>query len=629
MRTSERYGSDDHDDESSTKSSSKKSESSSPASSWESPTHLDMSHGGEHVVQLHPKFELTLPAPLMQELLKVKEDDEPEPRSVPDTAVASVGHVSAQAIDVYAQEAATGEIPDGEFAEGEASESEEADEQDDSKPTSKPAARPVAVPISRPVQRVAPRQSVADQIMQQLDLDTREEFQDTAAAPALAEAYTPEPPAPVEGAAMPAAPAAAEYMTARPQETADYPLQTGGDGNPPGPPAPPTERGAFYYPEQPAPEPVPARSEHAYDIFAMPEDHDPNRYAAMQMPGIAPELHTAALNQAELTGERRGARRGLVVGYIIRSALAHRQQRRLEQEMDATKQEHTQQIAELDAQHAEMYNRMLEQQRQIDQYRYQPQTRTVEQSPVTSLFTGEQTLIDTTVPAARAREQPRASEQAATLPQQQEQPRQSEQPHAVEQPRFEQPLQASAPNFAPLPTVNRAEFSQPASVLRGEQAAPAPSQAPAEQVPQDQLGEAIKLEEGQHVDRESWYSVVRGNDGKVVEGAINYGQALKEEQRAEQAPVFSSSQTQSSGQVDNQQAQAGGALGSAGLGTMLSSGQVDMGHELAAGGSKRADVQHRLKAAAKNNPVVATLASPWLWAGVVVLLITFFAAALL
>ncbi len=621
MRTNERYGGDDHDDESSTTSNSKKNESSSAALSWQSPTHLDMSRGGEHVVQLHPKFELTLPAPLMQELLSAKEDDEPR-RTVRDTAVTSVGHVSAQAEnlqaeDMYAHEAAIAPVvPNAESAEGETDEGEAEGDEDGKKTTGKPPARPIAMPISRLPERAQPEQSIADRIMQQLDADTREEFHDAAAAvPAQAEEYLPEPPASVEGAAMPAAPAAVEYTSAGPQEAeiADYPLQTGGDTSPPSPPPPPTERGAFYYPES-APEPAPAHAEHAYNVFAMPEDRDSSRFNAMQMPGIAPELHAVALNQAVITGERRGAFRGLVAGYIIRSALAHRQQSRLRQEIKTTKQEHTLQIAELDAQHAEMYNRLQEQQRQIDQYRYQPQTRTVEQSPLTSLFTGEQTLIDTTVPATRAYEQPRAGEQR----------------RVAEQPRFEQPLQAAAPNFAPQGVAARAEFGHPAEALRPEQAVPAPNQASAaEQVPQDQPGEAITLQKGQHMDRESWYSVVRGEDGKVVEGAIQYGAALKQEQRAEQTPVFSSGQAQSSGQPDDQQAQAGGVLGAAGLGTMLSSGQAGMGHELAAGGGKRTDVQHRLRAAAKNNPIVATLASPWLWAGVIVLLITFFAAALL
>lgn len=613
MKTNEQFGSYDADDDE--KDSGSSSSSGSSSTPKESPKHLDMSHGGEHVVELHPRFELSLPAPLLNELLAVKEDDHREAKhpEVPSAESAATPNLDASEHaplpndEFMARQTATAEVSKDSDGSGEEDE-EETDDTSSSTKKTKPAPAPAG---AVPVRDIARSSTVVEQIIDRLDADTRDAFEEAAAA-GHKEVEAADIPAPPHYAEHPAAPPAPyEAFSASTADEPPHPPAAVG-GMPPLPPTPPTESRAFYYPE-PAPEPAPAPADrYAYHPFVMPEA-TALTYGTAVAPGMSAEQHRTALNQAEYYGEKRGLRRGLVAGFLtgvaVRGWIARRNQRQYEQKARAVQQEQQQQIAELDAAQAHLNERLREQARQIDQYRYQPQLRPEQPAPVAP----EQTPLQAPAPATPFEQM---AAQAA--------PSGYEQPAPQVAYTAEQPLQAVNPNVSPLPPLApRSELRTPTPQIRPEQVAPAP--AAVEQQPQNQPGEAIVLQQGQRLEQPGWYSVVRGEDGKVVEGAIQYGEAFKQEQRAEQTPLVTNGQGQQGGlgQDDN------AFLGAAGRDQLITSGQVPFSRELSAGYGQRADVAHRLSRSRSQNPVIATLASPWLWAGVVILLLTFFVTALL
>lgn len=237
---------------------------------------------------------------------------------------------------------------------------------------------------------------------------------------------------------------------------------------------------------------------------------------------------------------------------------------------------------------------------------------------------------------------------------------------AAEQQNYE-PKYATAP-----PALRQAEqFQAPTAPLSAESASPAPlapsplrpsvetgafrqPAAAAEMIPQGipvtqemtvigENGQEIVLQPGEHFIQagEGQYSVVVDKYNRVVYDRINYGESYRQDLQPERMPTpFGSKDARfvAGG------AAAGGGGGSAPMhaasgpmggasggvpGPMLASGQVAQDHSLPAdsvGHTPKEEAQHLLNAP-KPNPVVSAITSPWLWLGVGILMIAFFAAA--
>jgi hypothetical protein len=196
---------------------------------------------------------------------------------------------------------------------------------------------------------------------------------------------------------------------------------------------------------------------------------------------------------------------------------------------------------------------------------------------------------------------------------------------------YNQPLQHTPENqlnYAP-PIHNQpppfASEQRPAIQPSGPEAIALPLARPhsPELTAPDQSGEDIDLQPGQHLDREGWYSVVKDDHNRVVQGAINYGEAFKQEQRQEQTPVMQMSSPESRDGIPLL------SIPTANLG--LNSGQLDMQHELPPGNFQQADQQHMLEPYSdfeRQGVVKSAIANPWLWAAVLVWLAVFFVIVL-
>lgn len=141
-------------------------------------------------------------------------------------------------------------------------------------------------------------------------------------------------------------------------------------------------------------------------------------------------------------------------------------------------------------------------------------------------------------------------------------------------------------------------------------------------------GEEIVLQPGQRLVREGPYSFVVNEHNQIVHNVIPYGDEYKRDLLRERPPT----------PFGTQDARFGSGSGAAGAsqptasssgGPMLPGVQIPADHPLSAhvpGQAYNPETQ-RLLNTPKSNPVVTALTSPWLWLGVGVLLIAFFAAA--
>lgn len=157
-----------------------------------------------------------------------------------------------------------------------------------------------------------------------------------------------------------------------------------------------------------------------------------------------------------------------------------------------------------------------------------------------------------------------------------------------------------------------------ATHLNQEVAPPAP-----EQQIFDQEGNEIVLQPGWRVDRSSGgYSVVLDQHNRVVHDAIRYGEAYQRDKKREQV-------------IDDLFAAPGGiaTLPSDDTAGSQSAGLPGFTHQptqqnsfLVATSSEPVDLKHRLPKSHKQSAV--SLASPWLWTAVAILIIVYFVAAL-
>lgn len=154
---------------------------------------------------------------------------------------------------------------------------------------------------------------------------------------------------------------------------------------------------------------------------------------------------------------------------------------------------------------------------------------------------------------------------------------------------------------------------------------------------QELVEKAYELQKGQHVEHATGggHDIIVDSHGHEVQGAMNYAAEFQSQQHREQGRVTSfgsgSSSTgpaSSAGGVGDGAAPAPSAIDSQAYSivTGLGSGQVDPSHSLPGGPPSMAQRQHLLSGK-KDNPLAATLTSPWLWAAIIVLLAAFFIAA--
>jgi hypothetical protein len=232
-------------------------------------------------------------------------------------------------------------------------------------------------------------------------------------------------------------------------------------------------------------------------------------------------------------------------------------------------------------------------------------------------------------------------------------------------PVMETPLQY-APSGAEMPFAaaaagaGMAAAERPANKVIAGEAAPAAAAAKAEQAvrtaaeqAQEAVAKAYELQQGEHVEHATGggHNIIVDKHGHAVEGAITYGQEFRAQQRQEQmrTDLFAGADT---ARQNATAAQPGGIQGasvpgqpgvpgqygqpgqptshsdySSGIITGLGSGQVPANHNLPTGQMPPSARQHLLPSK-HDNPVVATLSSPWLWAAGMVLVIAFFIAAL-
>lgn len=198
---------------------------------------------------------------------------------------------------------------------------------------------------------------------------------------------------------------------------------------------------------------------------------------------------------------------------------------------------------------------------------------------------------------------------------------------------YEQPYRQAAPT--PFETA-----SGPVSVTAtpGVEAPrrPTPPVAPAGQENVPRIiggdGQEIVLQEGQHFEVSAGgYGAVLDERNRVVEDAIQYGESFQQDRLPERMPTPFGTQDARFKDAGGIVTGSGGGGGGGGVPqATLSSGQVPQDHTLSAGPAAgrfpSEEAQHLLEAP-KANPVVAAITSPWLWLGVGILMIAFFAAA--
>ncbi|HJQ08293.1 MAG TPA: hypothetical protein VJ836_02290 [Candidatus Saccharimonadales bacterium] len=566
------------------------------------PEQTPPSHQQEGEILLRPRPLATLP-PLFEPFIKNKERATEKPAVLPEPMAAVVTETRPPEWDNPLRHESL------EAAEEKPSNSGNTDEEGSKKeknskktatipPPSLRWPRPAA-PLS-PVERSADMHAQLDSLMQQMPSEFAEAtsgstLKDVRPAKAAEAAHKPEPN---EREYQPAPPIMApETSTAFTSEPDEPPVpSSAGPGGPTiSPPGPPTEFGASY----PEPDPEPSRRGPAYAMAgSVPQamfntNQQPAPFAATA--NLAPNpnalIDPGQFSQAEYAAEKRGLRRGLIAGFItgyaLKQFLANRKMRRFEAETNKQLTKRDEQITRLASEQQVAQHRFTEQQQQFDQLR---------------------------------QEQLQADQQRA---------RQKESDHRSASERFEQPLQTASSHVetAPLPPIAPPQLvaeQRPFASAEAQRSQSAIS--PEHQAAQQAVEEAFTAKLHQHVERSAWHNIVVDERGREVQGAMQYGESFQRERQKEQ---ISANRTGSS--TNNNGGNGGDAAGGAyavGTPQMLDSGQMPVSQSLPPGQSQHADSgKYRLSAHAKN-PITTAVTNPWVWVGVAVLLIAFFAAAL-
>lgn len=271
------------------------------------------------------------------------------------------------------------------------------------------------------------------------------------------------------------------------------------------------------------------------------------------------------------------------------------------------------------------------------------ETQSAERQARLTALERERRMTTTSAPSGVER-QDQESRQASIAPATPvpERPSPAGMPTPFERP-FEPPPQ---PIFAPAPYPQRQEAGNyPRPMTTPEAMSPVPT-VPGETTIIGEDGQEIVLKEGERLvlGGEGQYSVVVDKYNRVVHDRIPHGESYKQDLLPERMPTpFGSKDARftagGGGAAAGPVAASGGGMGggagtapiitTSGIGTTLPSGQIPADHGLpvdSAGHTTQEEAQ-RLLDAPKPNPVVAAITSPWLWLGVGILMIAFFAAA--
>lgn len=402
-------------------------------------------------------------------------------------------------------------------------------------------------------------------------------------------------------------------------------------------PTSPGESSAFYYSEAEPDTPLPSDGEvpptapfaNALGGMRSPDTPLPASAVPVEAFGAAP-AHTSE-RQEKHNGRWFAA--GFITGWVIKQHLANKKLSRFRQ---ASEQEIGQRDEKLDAlalDQQTLQRRVKRSESQL-QETYVRQRRAESSAQLAGaerpIMSGGQAMeAATEQPVAPSRQseasvaQQARAESAFTTPQGQVLERRSTSPL------MEAPLQQSGvaeTMYSARPSIGEAA---PTNRQRVAEIIPEPQPETAPQnTTEADATKAYELQSGQHIEHATGggHNIIVDKHGHEVQNAIEYGEEFQFQRRQEQARATTSSTSDSTtADADSTSATSSGAQ-EYNLVTGLDSGQVDLSHSLSPGPPSPTTRQHLLNSR-HDNPVIATIVSPWLWAALVVLLLAFFVAA--
>ncbi|HSX34493.1 MAG TPA: hypothetical protein VLF62_02505, partial [Candidatus Saccharimonadales bacterium] len=395
---------------------------------------------------------------------------------------------------------------------------------------------------------------------------------------------------------------------------------------------------------------------------------------------VAPSLASAAAplemlgttpNRREKPHHGRYFAAGFITGWAVKQHLANKQLKRVNEAHNKAAEAQQEKVDTLTYNQHHMGQRLKRTEGQLRETEAAVTAQATRAAEDTAIARQHQERMERAIaetPAAVAAPAPQLAERPAPAPVQEraftEQPVRSasEQPLAAERPRpaanamESMPLQyAAAAAETPFAAASvasaagAAERGAPAAfAAEAQKPAPAPERPP--QTPEEAAAalveQAYNLQSGQHVEHAAGggHNIIVDKHGHEVQDAMVYGDEFKFQQRQEQARAGAFDNDDDDTNANKQQRPAeqqhtyntgiitglgGGGGGTSGYpaGPQYGAGDPHTNAKrLPLGIPKSVSPQHLLRA--KNqNPLVATVASPWVWASVIVLIVAFFVAA--
>jgi hypothetical protein len=383
---------------------------------------------------------------------------------------------------------------------------------------------------------------------------------------------------------------------------------------------------------------------------------------------------TSPLEMFRAPGKREKAHKGryfaagFITGWAVKQHLANKKLERVNQEHQKATEAQQEKVDTLNRNQYHMgqrLNRTEAQLRETETAATQQAARTAEAQSIARQHQerAERAVAEAPLAAAAAVEAGRVAERVAeaTAPEHTaEAPAPvytAEQPvrQVAERPQVPNRMESTPLQYAAATAETPFAAASAATATGAAERAPAPFAAEAQKVApaaerppktaQEQAAElveeAYKLQAGEHVERATGggHDIIVDKHGHEVQGAKVYGEEFKFQQRQEQmrAGVFSDDDDNNKQRpAEQQQAYDAGIVTGISGGGGHTSGYPGIGYSsapvppaakrLPLGIPQSVNPQHLLRA--KNqNPMVATIASPWLWASVIVLIVAFFIAA--
>jgi hypothetical protein len=339
---------------------------------------------------------------------------------------------------------------------------------------------------------------------------------------------------------------------------------------------------------------------------------------------------------------------GFITGWAVKQHLANKKMQKMNQEHQKAAEAQQQEVDSLKYQQHDMGLRLKQTEGRLQEAEA---TATRQATRAAEAQTAEAPLVapaavESVVPggqvAARAAEAvapQRAAEQQAA-PVQESAP--IDRPNRMESTPLQYAAAAAEIPFAAASAAAAAGAAERAPApfaVEAQKAAPVaerPPKTPAEEAAA-LVEQAYQLQSGEHIEHATGggHNIIVDSHGHEVQGAMVYGEEFKFQQRQEQvrAGAFDNSDDARKRQADNNYDAGiitglGGSAGSypAASDPRLGGGTPGSDKRLPLGIPNSVNPQHLLRAR-NQNPLVATVASPWLWASVVVLIVAFFVAA--